>query len=241
LEAIHRIIHEKCSKGIYQREVGAEGTPHIQGFVVFKTKSRPIGAFKIPRMHFEKCRGSELDNIKYCSKGDTRAEGTTPWTFNCRVPRAVQLITYDRLRQWQKEIADKYNEYAEEFSRVVDWYWEPEGKTGKTVLAKYFVDSKGAICIGGKGHDIRYAVAEYVKANGQGPDIVVINLVREQAQHCSYTAIEQIKDGLFFSGKYEGGMVRFNTPHVIVFANFEPDELKLSADRWNITRLRILQ
>lgn len=240
VEAVKDKIRTLCAKGVFQKEVGDQGTPHLQGFFVFKKKSRPIGAFGIPRIHFEKCRGNEVQNITYCTKSEGRAEGTTPWFFNCRAARALQKVTYERLRSWQKGIADKYQDYAEEFSRSVDWYWEPDGAKGKTVLAKYFVDEKGAICIGGKGHDIRFAIAEYVKANGQGPDIVVINLVREQAQHCSYTAIEQIKDGLFFSGKYEGGMVRFNTPHVIVFANFEPDREKLSEDRWNITRLRIL-
>ncbi len=50
--------------------------------------------------------------------------------------------------------------------------------------------------------------------------------------YVSYQALEEIKDGIFFSGKYEGGMKIFNSPHVICFANFSPAEHKLSGDRW---------
>ena len=41
----------------------------------------------------------------------------------------------------------------------------------------------------------------------------------------------------FFSGKYEGGMVCGPNPHVLIFANDEPDTHKMSADRWIIKEL----
>jgi len=46
-----------------------------------------------------------------------------------------------------------------------------------------------------------------------------------------------LKDGVVFSGKYEGGARLFPPPHVIIFANFLPDFTKLSADRWVIRTL----
>jgi hypothetical protein len=49
--------------------------------------------------------------------------------------------------------------------------------------------------------------------------------------------MENVKDGLFFSTKYESGMVRYNPPHVIVFANVPPDVTKMSADRWVIKEI----
>ena len=53
----------------------------------------------------------------------------------------------------------------------------------------------------------------------------------------SYSAIESLKDGLLFSGKYEGGVKLFPPPHVVIFANFLPDMTKLSIDRWDIHTL----
>lgn len=39
---------------------------------------------------------------------------------------------------------------------------------------------------------------------------------------------------LFYSGKYEGGMVCGPSPHLCIFANERPDLIKLSSDRWKV-------
>ncbi len=56
-----------------------------------------------------------------------------------------------------------------------------------------------------------------------------------------YSLIENFKNGIMFSSKYESGTRIFTPPHVIVFANFIPDILdrgnKLSADRWQTHEL----
>jgi len=49
--------------------------------------------------------------------------------------------------------------------------------------------------------------------------------------------LESIKNGLFFSGKYESTQVVMNSPHLIIFANEPPDKSKMSADRWHIVRI----
>ena len=50
----------------------------------------------------------------------------------------------------------------------------------------------------------------------------------------SYDGIEEIKDMMFYSGKYEGGMVVGKCPRFIVFANNPPIFEKMSADRWRV-------
>ncbi|AIF76280.1 Rep [Bat associated circovirus 9] len=52
------------------REVGAQGTPHIQGFVNFVKKKtlNQVKLFVGPRAHVEKARGSDEQNRDYCSK-----------------------------------------------------------------------------------------------------------------------------------------------------------------------------
>jgi len=69
------------------------------------------------------------------------------------------------------------------------------------------------------------------------PAVVVINLSRQAEGAFSYASVEAIKDGLTFSGKYEGGHRLFPTPHIVIFSNWWPDETKLSADRWDIREL----
>lgn len=44
-------------------------------------------------------------------------------------------------------------------------------------------------------------------------EIVVMDIPK-QVEHISYTGIEEVKDGAFFSGKYESGMIVMNYPHI---------------------------
>lgn len=65
---------------VYGREVGAEGTPHLQGYVYFDT----VKSFKqvktlLPTAHWEAAKGSAAQNRAYCTKdGDYTETGTLP-------------------------------------------------------------------------------------------------------------------------------------------------------------------
>lgn len=79
-EKVQRI---DCKYNIYGREVGLSGTPHLQGYVVFKTNKRFETAKKIfPHgTHLEKAKGSSPQNIEYCSKSaDIWTYGEAPMT-----------------------------------------------------------------------------------------------------------------------------------------------------------------
>lgn len=70
----------ECLFLIIGKEKGAEGTPHLQGYITFRLMKR-LAAMKklIPRAHFELARGTSADNIKYCSKdGHVWQKGTPP-------------------------------------------------------------------------------------------------------------------------------------------------------------------
>lgn len=68
-------------------------------------------------------------------------------------------------------------------------------------------------------------------------DICIMDFPRTVEGYVSYSAIEEIKNGMFFNGKFESSMVMFNTPHIVIFANFLPDTSKLSKDRWVIENI----
>lgn len=56
---------------IYGRETGANGTPHLQGFVIFDKRQRLAGVKKlIPRAHWEVTRGTSQQASDYCRKED---------------------------------------------------------------------------------------------------------------------------------------------------------------------------
>lgn len=68
-----------CEYVIYQKEKGASGTPHLQGYVEFKTNKRLSAVRKIcSTAHWETRKGTQEQAIDYCTKkDDTYVDG--PW------------------------------------------------------------------------------------------------------------------------------------------------------------------
>lgn len=69
-----------CTYMIVGNEVGEEGTPHFQGYCMFK-KRYQLSALKklLPRAHWEVAKGSPYQNFEYCSKdGDFKEAGVRP-------------------------------------------------------------------------------------------------------------------------------------------------------------------
>lgn len=67
---------------------------------------------------------------------------------------------------------------------------------------------------------------------------IMLDIPRANNGNVSYASLESIKNGLVCNHKYETGTKVFNSPHVVVFANFPPVEPdKLSSDRWHIENL----
>jgi len=211
-------------------EVGESGTPHIQGYVEFPIKVRPIGYKGAPKqISWRKARGSRQQNVTYCTKdGGAGKQGTI------KVPRQLKLIepTYD----WEQKILKIISEEPDD--RIVHWYWSESGKTGKTSFAKYLTVKHDAIAVSGKGADVRNAVCTYLKEKGHTPELVIFPIPRSyKMEYMNYEALENIKDMYFYSGKYEGGMVCGPCPHLFIFANNEPDYNKISTDRWNVVKI----
>jgi hypothetical protein len=68
---------------------------------------------------------------------------------------------------------------------------------------------------------------------GDTPELILINIPKcFNCEFLSYQGIEELKDMLFYSGKFEGGMVDGNNPHIFVFSNEFPDTSKMSKGRW---------
>ena len=74
-------LHPKMKYLCYGKEVGENGNPHIQGYVVFKNQHwKPHQYFlEHGHGHFEITRGTPQQNIDYCSKeGNFTEYGTRP-------------------------------------------------------------------------------------------------------------------------------------------------------------------
>lgn len=212
------IFEATCRMFIIGSEVGDGGTPHLQGYCEFKSKRRPK-TLMCDRIHWEKAKGNKLQNIAYCSKEQNVLIGKG-------LPKPIKLIK--DLYPWQKDIEDLI--LTEPDDRKIYWFWDSKGNKGKTQLMKYLVAThKSLPCVGGKFGDIMNLV---FNQDMDETTSCIFNIPRGHREFLSYSSLEAIKDGMVVNTKYETGYKLFNSPHVIVFANFPPDTELLSQDRW---------
>ncbi len=146
-----------CRYIIYGKEVGASGTPHLQGAVVFKSARRlPAVIKKMPGCHVEMMHGRLEQAVEYCMKdGD--------WTERGDKPKSQSEKGAGEKRRWKEireaaeegryediddEVRFKYDQNIERIrSRALkarklqdtetqhEWYWGDSG-TGKSRKAR---------------------------------------------------------------------------------------------------------
>ena len=217
-----------------QPEIGEDdGTPHIQGWVEFGTKIRPLSLGLPVQIHWEKMKGTVEDNIKYCSK-ETTKDGEYITNKRKRISMECtddDIIQYDDLYQWGKDLVNMTKDcLPDKKERSIYWYWSEAGQMKKTETARYLVHHHDAVVVqGGRKHVLA------VTYKHPAP-IYILTVPRTDEGYVSYSSIELIKDALYMSafGTEATGMVNRKKPWVIVMANFEPQKEALSEDRWVI-------
>lgn len=141
--------------------------------------------------------------------------------------RRPKPVHFEPRGEWQLSLA-AYLETPPD-RRKITWYTDLNGNNGKSYFANNYRDGLGYVITGGRHADIYYAYSY--------EPIVFFDWPRAQEDAFPYAVVESFKNGYFLSTKYESAPVKFPTPHVIVFANFEPIMEKLSLDRWNVINI----
>lgn len=222
--------------------------PHWQGYFELKEASRNIrrnisNVLGHENTHLAKAKGSKQQCVAYVY-GTTKPYeiGQVVYTKNCEVPEsyddtALKFWTEWQPRPFQKQIIDLIkSERADR--RTIYWIYDKVGKSGKSILCEYLMLYHGAIITGTKGSDMKHAIVRYQEITKHQPVIICLNMARS-ASFSKDTAlsIEEIKDGLFFSGKFNSGAyIAINKPYVFIFANHNPAKYKhfFTEDRWKV-------
>lgn len=234
---------------IFGEEVGEEGTPHLQGAVRF-TNPRSFNSIRnlFRNNHVEMCKNWEASK-NYCAK-----DGEVHTNIVAKAPKGKKKINpegqalAEKLKaqvleaysgvvwkQWQREILDILA-YPPP-PRTINWYWDAEGGTGKSFLSKYVCCRFVTVLAEGKQSDCFNQVRDLIWEQVKVPHVVILDLPRHSQGYENYGLVEKLKNGFFYSGKYEGGICIYPDVHVFVFANFHPDLSKFSADRWNVVKI----
>lgn len=145
-----------------------------------------------------------------------------------------RLLSVDdcELREWQQQLSDTLDEDADD--RKITWVVDREGNAGKSWFAKYLLTKREDVCYvrPGRLEDMALTL---------NPDcrVFIFDVPRSRLEHFQYAILEQLKDRLVFSPKYESKLIRLKfCPHVVVLSNEYPIREKLSEDRWNEVVLR---
>lgn len=151
--------------------------------------------------------------------------------------RSTQTLLRDstssaQLRAWQTACLNICQQPAT--GRRLSWFWENVGNVGKSFMARYLALHHQAIIVRAmKKADMLHALSKTILDT----KIVVFDLTRSTeagAVEVVYEVIEQLLDQVISSGKYDSQTVWFDTVHIIVFANFEPNRGTMSLDRWDV-------
>lgn len=231
-------------------ETGEHGIhPHWQ--VYFQTSERCTMKEHLANLlgervgfHIEVCRGTRQANLNYVYAVEKQYQlGWVVYAKGHEVPQRYEswrcdnlLWLRDNMKPWQKEVVAKIK--TRPSYRDILWIWEPEGEVGKSYLGKYLHYFHGAILTGGSGGDMKHAIARWRQITGHYPVTIIVDIARNAKRSVDYTVLQQMKNAMFFSGKYESGMVAsLGAPHILVFSNYAPDTSRMSKDRWIICKI----
>lgn len=268
-----RTLAESCTYLVFGREVGENGTPHLQGFVVFATNKRFRAAKSAinERAHIELARGTCAEAATYCKKDDDYEEfGALPniqgktnryddfkkWVLeqptkpterdvasewpsifmgSGRCMEFVDLIYPKQIEQpgefrdYQQHLANRLD--GEPDGRKIIFVIDEVGGTGKSWFVRKWMSMNHEFtqCLSiGKRDDIAHVIDESKR-------VFFFDLPRSQSEYLQYSVLEQLKDQMVFSPKYNSRMKMLtHKPHVVVFMNERPDMTKLSQDRYDI-------
>ncbi len=218
--------------GFFNKEIASTGTPHLQGYLEFKEKKRPLNLF--PKgAHWAKAKGNTDQNFKYCNKDALKEGIEMTFVHGYKIKPPIKVIK--TLRPFQLEIEQMLLGPVNE-GKII-WIYDAEGQLGKTQLLRYLhTKHEMPFSYGGKASDIINLVfnhKDYLLSTDKG--VMIYNFGRDtDNEKISYKSMEQISDGCISNTKFETGCFVCNKPHVLVMANCLPRESSLSAGRWII-------
>lgn len=271
---------------IVAKEVGEQGTPHLQCFGILNNKRRLRQVKQLPglsRAHLEVSRGTPKEASDYCKKtADFEEFGELPLSQGKRneferfrewlleqderptdsevfcefpslygryrqnlqhimdiiIPRPRLVPENAELREWQRRLDGlvrpdgQFNHNDRRVFVVVD----QQGNSGKSFMTRWWlsdIDIKSQVLMVGRRDDLAHAIDEQC-------ELFVFDIPRGELQYFQWSIVEQLKNGVVFSPKYQSGtkFLRRGPATVVIFTNEEPDRTKLSSDRWCVTHIR---
>lgn len=232
-DEIEKIKGMDCRFLQFGKEVGASGTPHLQGYVYFdNAKSLPaVKKLLGKRVHLEVARGSVADNVRYTGKdGDVYRSGNPP-----NQGERTDLEDYaDRIKNGARvdDIAMEkpmvYHQYGRTLSKIEDLVLRRRYRTEMTIGVWYYGETGvGKSHVAFEGYDPRTHYNWKYDGGWQdgytGQEVVIVNEFRGQIPMCD---LLMLVDKWPYELRRRGREpVPFLAKKVIVTSSLPPDEV----------------
>jgi len=214
------------------KEVGENGTPHLQGYAFFKTK-KSLKQLKVllPRAHLEKQKGSFEQAIDYCKKdGDFHEVGISPmskkrkgecgaeyWEDIKKKAKSGDLDQIDpkvfvtHFNTLQKIAATYAPMPPDEENTTGEWLWGPTG-TGKSLYAR------------SQNPSLFLKPCNKWWCGYQGEDAVLIEDFDTQHHMLGYF-LKIWADRYAFPAEVKGGKINIRPKKIIITSNYHPSDI----------------
>lgn len=228
---------------IYQYQKGkTRGVFHFQGMIYFNNPRHLSAVIKLLKgCHIEIAK-KPVALRQYVSKSETRIEG--PFHFKNGRPFMNLSLKKDsyknlylkenQLFNWQRQLYNIFLSHPDD--RTIIWIYDKKGNNGKSAFCRFlrYYHSNNVFCTSGNPADIKHGLKERITKYGSNSVRAVIWDISRSSRSFSSMTAEDIKNGSFYSTKYESEAVELLPPHIFIFSNKYPEKTLFSQDRWKI-------
>lgn len=227
--AIKRVLNKlDLHHAVVQRETGNGGYEHYQLAVDCAGDLREYADRNHLGWHIENAVDWEK-SVKYCRKSGNYSElGNRVETREYYKHRARKENTHQTLIRRSIENQN---------DRTITVWIDRKGNSGKSTLL-YYMARDGQVCVIPRTEQTASRVSDYVAMCYDDEPIIWLDLPRSRSiTKALCEALEDIKDGIVQSSKYQGHLRLIRGVKIVITTNnwIAPDVYKsLSEDRWDI-------
>lgn len=229
----------QCTWMIIGKEVGAEGTPHLQGAVVLGTQRTLLGIKKLPgfaRAHIEPMQGTPEQSKVYCSKEDPnpfeKGEMPKPGKRNDLKEVAAAILEGSSLQDIAATHPDMIVRYSAGLTTLRSYTIKPRRPTNPpTVIWIYGPSGSGKTRASFEACERLFGEGTTWMSNGSlrwfpqydGQPGVVLDDLR--TKHCEFSFLLRLLDRYPLQVEFKGGYSQW-VPHLIfITCPYTPREM----------------
>lgn len=239
-EEYESVINWECQYLIVGKEVGENGTPHLQGYVEWNNSKRFSVLKNLnPRIHWENRKGTANQASDYCKKSDEKAFIKGTISKQGKRSDLTECCDAIKARVPIREIAINYPETFVRYYRGFDRLdYEVSDHRTEAPYVEWRYGKAGV----GKTHGAieKHKDSYYMKDNSKWWDgyryeeAIIIGDFSPSVW--DFKGFLELLDKWKYQGEIKGGYVKINSPYIYVCCEFSPMQLWRDNDLDQLTR-----